>query len=101
MSQRTVLLVAAIIVLIISIPLVFKWVPQNQIYGVRTKRTLADRDLWYRANRFMGWALVASSAISIVSLETALNDQYAFAAFFMPLAIAVISTLIYLKQADK
>ena len=100
MSDRTMLLVAAIIIVMTSVPFVFKWVPQNQLYGVRTKRTLADRDLWYRANRFMGWALIVAAAVSIAALETMPDNQYAFTALLAPLALAFVATFIYLKRAD-
>lgn len=33
-------------------------VPPNETYGVRTKRTLADPKLWYRANAIVGRNLV-------------------------------------------
>jgi uncharacterized membrane protein len=55
--------VPASIILLLSLPLIFGLIPPNPIYGVRTAETLADRDLWYRANRYGGWTLAVSSIL--------------------------------------
>jgi hypothetical protein len=47
-----------------AVPLVLKLVPPNRLYGVRTCRTLADRDLWFRVNRFAGWAFLGAAALA-------------------------------------
>jgi SdpI/YfhL protein family len=39
----------------LSLPLIFGLIPPNRFYGVRTMETLADKGLWYRANRLGGW----------------------------------------------
>src|SRR5436309_11624912 len=51
------------IILLLALPLIFGLIPPNRVYGIRTAETLADRDLWYRANRYGGWTLVASSIL--------------------------------------
>lgn len=38
----------------LSIPLVLGKVPPNSFYGCRTRKTLSDPDIWYKANRISG-----------------------------------------------
>ncbi len=46
---------------VIAVPLALRMVPPNIFYGYRTRATLSDRDLWYRANAHFGRGLLASS----------------------------------------
>lgn len=43
----------------LAIPLILGVVPRNWFYGLRTRRTLESDALWYPANRFGGWILLA------------------------------------------
>jgi len=86
-----------------SVPLILKIVPPNRLYGFRTPKTLANRDVWFRANRFAGWALLIASATS--AFLFALEPQYAsgrslagLGIFIMPLVIAVVTSLAYLQS---
>ncbi len=47
---------------LLSLPLVLSLVPPNRLYGIRTPKTLANEQVWYRANRFGGWLFLASGA---------------------------------------
>ena len=51
------------LIALISLPLVFGWIPRQGFYGARTAKTLSSDDIWYPANRFAGFTLVASSCI--------------------------------------
>lgn len=46
----------------LAIPMWRGNVASNETYGVRTKRTLADPELWYRANAIVGRNLVVFNA---------------------------------------
>lgn len=105
-SLVTVLAVDALIILV-SIPLVLRRVPRNRAYGVRTPATLADDRVWYEANAFGGKALIASSIASAIAIigfvnvdgvapQTVLNGSIACMA--VPIAIAVIATLVYVRK---
>src|SRR5215470_4302807 len=53
----------------ISLPLYFKRIKPNGLYGFRTSKTLSDPDIWYRANHVAGFDLaVAGAAIALVSV---------------------------------
>lgn len=43
------------ILIVVSIPLMLRWVPQNRIYGFRIPATLRNRSVWYDANARSGW----------------------------------------------
>jgi len=86
-----------------SIPLMLNVVPPNSIYGFRTPRTLANRELWFRANRFAGCALFVASVASAVVF--ALHPEYASArspvgllVFLVPLFAAVVASFAYVRR---
>ena len=58
--------VPAILIALLSVPLILRLVPPNRFYGVRTRKTLADDRIWYPANRLGGWLLLASSALYVL-----------------------------------
>jgi uncharacterized membrane protein len=97
------LLVPCAIIAVASIPLIFNLVPPNRFYGVRTRQTLASRELWFRANRFAGRALLIAAGTSAIVF--AARPEYAsgrsLAGFFVlvaPLAIALLATFAYVRR---
>src|SRR5215203_1193013 len=42
------------VLLVLSIPLMLRWIPQNHIYGFRIAATLANKSVWYDANALLG-----------------------------------------------
>jgi uncharacterized membrane protein len=66
--ERSALLLGALL-FALAIPLVFRWVPPNPVYGVRTSNTYSDRELWYTANRSAGITMaVTGIAMAVVAL---------------------------------
>ena len=59
-------IIPAIIIFILSIPLILNLIPPQTWIGIRTSKTLSDDVVWYRVNRFAGWALLISSVIYII-----------------------------------
>jgi len=51
---------------LLSIPLVLEKVPPNPVYGYRTRATLGDEALWYRANAFFGRKFLLGSILAAV-----------------------------------
>ena len=87
-------------------PLVLGMVPPNRVYGVRTRRTLADAGRWYAVNRVGGWCLLAASlgylAMSAVLLPLGSAGDVAswlfhLAAFVGPLALGILVIQRYAK----
>lgn len=103
MSTAITLLVPCAIIAALGIPMMLGLVPPNRIYGFRTRRTLANRELWYRANRFAGYALFIASLASGATFL--LSPQYAsgrswegLVVLLAPLAIAVLMSLAYARR---
>ena len=63
-------IIPAIIIFILSIPLILNLIPPQPWIGIRTSKTLSDDVVWYRVNRFAGWALLISSVIYIIFAGT-------------------------------
>jgi len=40
-----------ILIILVSVPLIFEWIPRNGLYGFRTPRTLESDAVWYPANK--------------------------------------------------
>ena len=100
--------IPAIIILVLVIPLILGLIPPNRLYGVRTLETLADKQLWYRTNRYGGWALLISSLFylfvaalfpSVIAGETLFGRWILhLVAFVGPLALSLILIRQYLRQ---
>lgn len=58
--------IPAVLFLVLALPLIFGVIPPNRLYGVRTRQTLANPEMWYRTNRAAGMALVVSGLIYLV-----------------------------------
>lgn len=58
--------IPAVIFLLISLPLIFGLIPPNRFYGVRTRETFANPEVWYRTNRVAGGAFVVSSLLYLL-----------------------------------
>ena len=55
--------IPALALSILAIPLVFRVVPRNRFYGVRTRRTLSDDQTWKSTNRVAGIVIMVASAV--------------------------------------
>ena len=49
----------------LSLPMIFGRIGPNRWYGVRTPKTLASKEIWYRANRLGGMYLVAGTLTAL------------------------------------
>ena len=59
---------AAVVTALIALPLALRKIPRNRLYGVRTRRTLADDRVWYETNAYGGRCLIVASAVTIVTV---------------------------------
>jgi uncharacterized membrane protein len=86
-----------------AIPLILRIVPPNRFYGFRTSRTLDDRELWLRVNRFAGLALLIAAAVTTFAfiLAPGLASGRSFLGlliFVAPLVTAVGASVVYLRK---
>jgi hypothetical protein len=67
-ARRTTMLeqpfaIPALALFILAIPLVFRVVPRNRFYGVRTRQTLSNDQAWKRTNRVAGIVIMFASVV--------------------------------------
>jgi uncharacterized membrane protein len=91
------------IIAVASLPLILSVVPPNRIYGFRTRQTLANRELWFRANRFAGCGFFIASGLSAGIFAT--HPEYAsgrsfagLVVFVVPLVIALAASFAYVRR---
>lgn len=74
----------------LSIPMVQRQVPPNGTYGFRTPETLGSPEVWYAANAYSGWTMIAAGAAVIVaSVGLALSRKVSDRAY-VPIMVAVL-----------
>ena len=93
------------IIAMASIPLILSVVPPNHVYGFRTRQTLANRELWFRANRFAGCAFFTASGVSAGIFAT--QPEYVsgrslagLVVFVVPLVIALVASFAYVRRVS-
>lgn len=106
MTDAIPFLVPCAIIAVMSIPLMLGIVPPNGVYGFRTRQTLADRELWFRANRFLGWALFIASGLSVAIFaafpeHASGQSLVGLAVFVGPVAAAVGAGFVYVRRATR
>jgi hypothetical protein len=50
---------------ILALPTALGMIPPNRWYGLLTPKTLSSLNIWYSANCFSGWVLVAANGLVI------------------------------------
>ncbi len=50
----------------ISIPLILGKIPPNHWYGFRTRKTLSNKETWYKANKYMGKDLAIFGCLMVL-----------------------------------
>lgn len=63
------------VLILVSIPLMLRWVPPNRIYGFRIAATLRNRSVWYDANARAGWHCFLAGVLMIL-LELTLPTSF-------------------------
>ena len=103
MNSAIPFLVPCGIIAVASIPIMLNLVPPNRLYGFRTRQTLANRDLWFRANRFAGFACFIAAAASAAVF--AIHPEYAsgrsfigLLVFAVPLVTALGASFAYVRR---
>ena len=62
------------LLILFSIPLVFRWVPPNRFFGLRIPATLKNESVWYDANALSGRHLIFLG-LFMVALEFVLPSS--------------------------
>ena len=99
-------LVPGIMEIILSVPLILEKVKPNILYGFRVKKTLSNKEIWYKANKYMGRdMLVAGLILSIGSIGFFVFEMDIMTIAIIglllvaaPLVIMIVRAFIYLKK---
>jgi SdpI/YfhL protein family len=98
---------AGIFLILISLPLLFKLVPPNPVYGFRLSPALEDPKIWYATNAHSAKRLMlagASSALAAVALyfvPAITLDIYALgclAIFAVVAGVGLVQSVKYMKS---
>lgn len=99
---------ASIVIIVISIPLILDKIKPNNLYGFRTQKTLSNEEIWYKANKFAGIALLISGIIALVSalsififaekIGMGYTIGFSMILFVVPLAICVMVCFNFLDK---
>lgn len=87
------LLTFPLLAILYALPLIFGWVGPNALYGFRNQRTRGNRDVWYRANRIAGIAIVVAM-IFCVAIEFSVPSLRRTRAGHLTSVLIQISALI-------
>ena len=61
-----------VLMILLGLPLIFRMVPRNYLYGTRSRRTLwTDEETWYRQNMITGVVMVGGGVIWLIKLAVA------------------------------
>lgn len=95
------LLALAVLLVIMAVPLILGRVRRNKWYGFRTEATLSSDEIWYPANKSMGWGLLWNGVILAVLVCAALFHVPGFSLLlvllYLPLASAITIAVGYHK----
>ena len=98
--------VPAALIAVLSLPLALGLIPPNRVYGFRTARTLASREVWFRVNRVAGSALIVAVAVAICfylanpDLASGRSLPGVFA-LVVPVVAALAVTAIYVRKLSR
>ena len=102
-----VFLLTGSVLVALSIPLIRGRVPPNSAYGFRVKRTLENPGIWYPANRYAAYHILAVGvAIAIAATALYLLPQVGFQAYawsclavtLAGLTVGLARSFAYLKR---
>jgi uncharacterized membrane protein len=96
-----------VVLILLAIPLVLEKIPRNRLYGFRTAYTMSSDQVWFRANKISGVALLLAGFVWLclgmllpavmASTQSAIKLARLFGMGSVILAVAVSLWLTYKK----
>jgi hypothetical protein len=91
-----------LVTILVALPLVMQKVPPNLWYGFRTRRTLSDSKLWYRANYLGGVGLLYASIVSFaINLVLSMLIPSAFTMLLQTAVVVIAMTFALIIWAQQ
>lgn len=88
-----------LVFVLLGIPLFLGKVPQNALYGLRTRKTLDDEGAWYKANRFAGAAFAIAGAVILIAwallTRRTFEGPVGFAIVVCVGGLAIVLSMVY------
>jgi hypothetical protein len=82
------------VLILFSLPLMFRWIPPNRFYGFRIPATLRNRSVWYDANALNARHLF-SLGLVLVLLEFVLPRSIRIGALWAIASIGFASIMVF------
>jgi len=97
------LLGSALLLVAMAVPLIMGVIGRNRWYGFRTAATLSSDEIWYPANKFMGWGMFWSGLILAALVCAALFRVPGFSLLvvlvYLPLSSVIMLACGFYKLA--
>ena len=100
--------IPSILFICISWPLIKNKIPPNCAYGFRLRKTLSNKEIWYKANKFGGQCVLTAGIITLISccwlwmhkegLSLATINEAGIKLLILPLTGAIVLSLTYIKK---
>ncbi len=100
---------SGLVFIFLSIPLIAKKIPMNNLYGFRIKKALTSDDNWYKINKYGGKQLLYWSIVMVaigvacfvfpveVQKNEVANGLRAVAPMLVCITMAIVKTILYSK----
>ena len=98
---------SGVLLILLSIPMIFRWIKPNGLYGFRVRRTLENPEIWYLVNSYSGKWLLAVGLVEVLAsiglylIPGISLDTYALsvlAVFSLMFAITIIASVRYMNR---
>lgn len=100
----SVILIAGVMMFLVSLPLMYRKIPRNSLYGIRIAESFKSEDRWYEINAYGGkliaqwsWLVVATGAAGFVVPEK-YGVAYALASVPMVLLAVLVPVVRILNR---
>jgi uncharacterized membrane protein len=100
-------LAVPVVLILVAIPLILEKIPRNPLYGFRTAYTMSSDEVWFRANKISGVALLIAGFVWLclgmllpavmASMQSAVKLARLFGLGSVTLAVAASFWLTYKK----
>ena len=108
LAPNVIAVILNLLLLALTLPLAFRMVPINYLFGYRTSGSTADEKSWYAANAAFGRTAAVISAAALAAGAVMLGVrygtdlpfwEYGFALLYIPVAPCVVCGHIAAKRA--
>ena len=88
---------------VVSVPLILRWVPMNRWYGIRTRKAFASEENWYAINAYGGKLFFMFGALLLALAWFGGDFAQDLRGPFMPLLplVALVPVLVLIRAFSR